>query len=196
MKLGGSLSGAIQGDWGTRLGADQMTSAGSGCLPLFPPAQKVSSILPGSCQWPLCSHWIPLILQSPPHWRGSLHSKTGATRYPRQQRRPLSCQSAQSPWGLTCPGSERSHSYPDTHTPSQEQTAPLRSHAYGSAPSTGGTETREMPNTVTRVHTCFLDASSQGRISRGQRGKALLTTPSRGPWASSLLSHKSAKGGC
>lgn len=80
--------------------------------------QNLPRELPG---WPLCSHLIPSVPQSPPCWRADT----------------LSCQPIQSPWGLTCPGSERSRSSPDTHTPTPEQTAPLRSHAYGSAPVTG-----------------------------------------------------------
>lgn len=81
---------------------------------------------------------------------------------------------SQSPWELTCPGSERSRSSPDTHTPTQEQTAPPRSHACGSAPGTGETETREVLNIGTRVQTGFLDASPrQGSLGQCQRGEVL-----------------------
>lgn len=49
---------------------------------------------------------------------------------------------------------------------------PPRSRAFGSAPVTAETETREMPHTGTRVQ-AGLEASSQGRISQDQLGRAL-----------------------
>lgn len=49
---------------------------------------------------------------------------------------------------------------------------PLRSHAFGSAPGTGKTETREVLNTGTRVQT-WVPAHRHGSLWQGQRGEAL-----------------------
>lgn len=92
-----------------------------------------------------------------------------------EQRHALSCRPVPSPRGLTCPGSERSRSSPDTRTPTQEQTAPPRSHACGSAPGTGETETREELNTGARVQP---DRASEEKLSP--------PAPGRGSWASPL----------
>lgn len=73
---------------------------------------------------------------------------------------------------------------------------PLRSHACGSAPGTEETETREVLNIGTRVQMGFLDASPrQGSLGQCSEEKFSLTAPGRGSWASSLVSHKPARGG-
>lgn len=54
---------------------------------------------------------------------------------------------------------------------------PRRSHACGSAPGTGETETRETLNIWSRVQTGFLEASPQARLS--QAGPARKSSPSQ-----------------